>query len=252
MKTRYSYIQLIDGKVHCGPIADLEAFLESSIKFKFILKRTETDNIDSYSKLPFIEVVYLDKKLKNILPTVGTFTILTTENYQIWSSVRHFRVSVCDVNGDSFSIYLTSDFGENTVKELYNALLFINKFSSTTELKEYLQMEDKKGLLYLSDILKHTKENTLEKSSQIISEELLENVSYKLKDIAQINPWQEIIGLAQIKTELERDPVNFGNARGVRKIFERVERNQNLRPGKMPNPTNAELLTITMADIKFS
>ncbi|MCK6605687.1 MAG: AAA family ATPase [Bacteroidia bacterium] len=448
MKSRYSYIQLIDGKVHCGPIADLEAFLVSSIKFKFILKTTETDNIDSYSKLPFVEVVYLDKKLKSILPTVGTFTILSTENYQIWSSVRHFRVSVCDVNGDNFNIYLTSNFWEDTVKKLFNALFFINKFSSTTELKEYLQMEDKKGYLNLEDILKHTKELNLNNSTQIISEKLSESVDNKLKDTLQHNPWQEIIGLTHIKselvelidvvkvrelkksrglkvspqtlhmvftgnpgtgkttiarliaekykeigvlklgqlievdrsdlvaeyvgqtaiktnkvldkakggvlfideayslinrgendygkevidtlvkkmeddrdefvlivagypkemenflsfnpglasrfyktihfddysldelklifieyckrsgyvisnsqdfqdeiqnlikTELERDPINFGNARGVRKIFERVERNQNLRLGKMPNPTNAELLTITNVDIK--
>ena len=45
------------------------------------------------------------------------------------------------------------------------------------------------------------------------------------------------------------DPQSFGNARGVRNIFEKIEINQMSRLGIKSEITNEELMTITIEDI---
>lgn len=59
----------------------------------------------------------------------------------------------------------------------------------------------------------------------------------------------ESVLINKLQEKVTDDSANFGNARGVRKWFEGVERNQNLRVAQKINLSNEEIMTILNADL---
>lgn len=79
-----------------------------------------------------------------------------------------------------------------------------------------------------------------------IFKHIASNKGYKLSD-GVVDKVREII-----EKEKNLNETSFGNARGVRKIFERIEMQQATRLAKLKKPSNNQLMTILSKDIEGS